>query len=797
MRNFRYAWRIFWKSPGFTAIAVVTLALGIGASSTIFSVVDSVLLRPLPYADPSRLVMVRQQLKPMAPEPMPVTAPASVEIAHSGLFAQAGTFRNQRFDVSIGANPERVLGARISPSALRLLGVSPLAGRLFTDEEDHAGVHVAILGYELWRRLSGDAAVIGKTILVDREPYYVAGVMPKGFAFPPPGIRWERPADIYIPLALTPRELSMLVGDASFGLVARLGPGVSIDQASARIEGLARDIQSRYPAELLRQLPKNIQLHGVVRLLQDEAVGSSRTLLLILGGAVTLLLLIACANIAGMLLGRASSRAPEVALRLALGAGRGTLIRQFLTESLLLSVAGGILGLSLAVIATKSSSYWLPSDVPHIREIAVNFDVIAFAFAAALLTTFVFGIAPAMLAARRDLDVNLRQSRGLASARATRFTMAVVVAEIAMTLVLQTGTALLVRSLIFARGQANSADRVTSVSIALPANAYRDPAAVRGFYEEAVRRISAIPGVTAAAAASNPPYSDTTQHVYTIENREGSEVVPVSVVLGDYFDALSIPLRAGRRFRDDDKNAVIINETAARTFWQGADPIGKRIKWGVLQTPFPWMTVIGVVGDAEQNSPDREIRPQFYESFLDGPSREMSIVAQSSLAQLAEPMGAQLRSMDAALPLSRIQTLDHDRADALTPRRRTTQIVGSFAFSALILVGVGIYGMMLCIVTSRRREVAIRMALGADRASILQLVLKRALLLVSFGLAAGIAASIALSRFVQAMIYGIGPFDLTAYLATAAILLTATLAALYGPARAAASVDANVVLRED
>ncbi|MBZ5601337.1 MAG: ABC transporter permease [Acidobacteriia bacterium] len=756
VRDLRYAARVFRKSPGFTAVAVLSLGLGIGASSAIFSVVDSVLVRPLPYADPDRLVMVRKQLKPIAPQPMPVGAPDSVEIQRSEVFAEAGTLTNRRFDVSTGTNPERVMGARISPSALRLLGVAPAQGRLFMDDEDRPGVRVAILGYDLWHRISSDSAIVGKTILVDREPYLVAGVMPRGFVFPPPGIRWEKPAEIYVPLALTPSELGVPIGDAAFGVVARLAPGVSIDQASARMDALAHGIQARFPAEILRQLPKNIELRGMVFPLKDEAVGGSRRLLFVLLSAVAALLLIACANVAGMLLSRASSRGSEIALRLALGAGRATLVRQLLTESLLFGLAGGFVGIALALIATRSSSYWLPPDVPHVREIGLNFHVLAFAFAAAIVTTFVFGIAPAMLAAQRDLEVNLRQTR-LASARTARFTMAVVVVEIALTVVLQTGAALLVRSLIYARSQPSSADRVVSVSVALPANAYRDAAAVRHFYDEALRKVSAIPGVTAVAAASSLPYSEDSQHVYTVENRAGSLVVPNSSVLGDYFDALTIPLRAGRMFRTDERDGVIVNETAAKTFWPGADPIGKRIKWGVLQTPFPWLTVIGVVADAEQSSPDRPIRPQFYEPFMLSSNRAMSIVAQSPVApSLVGPLRTALQSIDPALPLSRIQTLDRARAEALTTRRTTTQIVGSFAGAALLLAGVGIYGLMLYWVTDRRREIAIRIALGANRGSILGLVLTKGVLPTAAGFAIGLGASFALSRLVASLTYGVG-----------------------------------------
>jgi predicted permease len=797
-QDLKFALRQMRRTPGFSLLAVLTLALGIGASTSIFCVLDSVLLRQLPYAAPDRLVLVREQLKPIAPDPMPVPAPDSVEIMQSQVFAESGTIQNRRFDFSSGTNVERILGARVSPSDLRLLGVPPLHGRLLNDDEDRPGVHVAILGYDLWRRASGDANLIGKTILLDREPYLVAGIMPRQFVFPPEGIRWEKPAEVYVPLALTRSELALQVDYASFGIIARLAPGVTVERASARMESLAQSSQAHYSAEIQRELPKNIQLHGVVHPLKDEAIGASRSLLFILMGAVAVLLLIACANVAGMLLGQAASRVPEIAMRLALGAGRTRLVRQLLTESLLLGILGGFFGMLLAVVATDSAASWLPPDVPRISEIHFNFHVLGFALAASTLTTFIFGLAPALLATRSDLDVNLRQSGRHASARTRAFTVAVVVAEIALTVVLQTGAALLIRSLIHVRAQTTSGDRATSVSLALPGSSYRDSDAIRGFYQEALRKIAEIPGVNAVAAASSLPYSEGSQRVYTVEHRPGSQVVPYSIVLGDYFEALAIPVRSGRVFQDSDRDVVVINQTAARTFWPGEDPIGKRVKAGVLRTPTPWLTIVGVAADFEQRSADRAIRPQFYEAFSrDLAPDAMSIVARSPAGLgLAGSLRATLRSMDSALPLSRIQTLDRAREDALAPRRTTTQIVASFAGTALMLAAVGIYGLMLQLVTDRRREIAIRMALGASRSSILAFVLKRGMLLVAVGFLIGLAASLGLRRFVTAMIFGVGSTDPVAYMATAIVFASTALIALCGPTRLASRVDTNVVLHE-
>ncbi|HWZ32366.1 MAG TPA: ABC transporter permease [Bryobacteraceae bacterium] len=803
-RDWRYATRVAAKSPGFTAVAILSLALGIGASTSIFCVVDAVLLRPLPYRDSDRLVLVREQLSPIAPQPMPVPAPDARELIKGDLFERAGAMLNRRFDVSNGSTPERVNGARVSAATLQLLGIAPLHGRVFLEEEDRPGIHVVVLGYDLWQRLTGgDASIVGKTIQVDRQPYQVAGIMPRQFVFPPQGLKWEKPAELFVPLALTPDELRVHVDNSSFGVLGRLKPGITIEQADARMESVAREIQAAYPLEIQQQLPKNIRLHAMVLPLRDQVVGGSRKLLLILMAAVCFLLLIACANVANMLLSRAGARGPELALRLALGASRGSLIRQLLTENLLLSVASGILGIAFACAAIGATISLLPADLPRMAEISLDWRVLAFSVALCVATTLLFGLAPAIATTRVNLDRNLREG-GRGSARLGRvFAGGLVIAEIALTVVLQAGASLLIRSLIQARDHdpGMRPAQVLSVSIALPGSVYRSPESVNTFYRDALREFAAMPGVMMAGAASSLPFSATQRHVYTVENHSHSPT-NFSEVLGDYFQTLGIALRRGRWFNDNDRpdseRVVLINETAARQFWPGEDPVGKRVKWGVLQTPWPWMTVVGVVADVSQDAADKAIQPHIYEPFMQSDSNAMSLVVLAHAPEnLANSVRAALRRMDPDLPISRLQTLEQAQRDSITPRRATTWIVSSFAAAALLLASIGVYGAMMFLVSQRRKEIAIRMVLGATRESVLTMVLGRGMALISSGLLIGLAASFALSRFIASLLYSVRPTDAWAYLITVGVLGMVALLAQLGPVRSATRVESADALRHD
>jgi predicted permease len=807
-RDLRYAARIAAKSPGFTALAVASLALGIGASVTMFCALNSILLRPLPYRDSDRLVLVREQLAPIAPNAMPAPAPDSLDITRAGIFEESGVFLNRSFDVSSGSDPVRAIGARVSPAVQRLWGIAPLYGRLFNDVEDRPGVHVAILGYDLWRRVTGgDPNIVGKTILVNRVPYQVAGVMPREFVFPPQGIRWEKPAELYVPLALTPDELRVYVDNAAFGILALLKPGASLTQTNSEMENLAHSIQNRWPAGIRQQLPKNLQLHALAFPLKEQVTGGSRRLLLILLASVGLLLLIACANVANMLLARAWARAPEIALRLAIGASRATLLRQLLTENLLLALTGASLGLALARMAISVRASWLPADVPRLQEIHLDWRVFVFAVALTLFTTLLFGLAPAIASTRTNLDTNLRQAGRAYSGRGRGFASALIVAEIALTVLLQAGAGLLIRSLIQLRDRDPGLRpaQVLSVSLSLPGPAYPTDEAVHEFYQKAMQQFEAIPGVLMAGAASTLPFSPKGTHVYTIENHAQSLPVSNAVILGDYFQTMGIALRRGRLFNNDDRAATgrvaLINETAAREFFPGQDPLGKRVKWGVLQTPFPWMTIVGVVADVSQDGPDKLVVPQIYEPYMQDNfgTRAMSLVllARVPPANLVNVLRGTLHDLDPDLPLSRLQTIEQAQRDSLTPRRTTTGLVTSFAIAALLLASVGVYGVMMFLVTQRRREIAVRMALGATRLSILKLVFGRGMLMVAIGSGLGLAASLALGRFTGALFYGVHVIDPIANLSAITILAIVALIALLSPARLASRVDSAYALRED
>lgn len=806
-RDLRFAARTALKSPGFTALAVGSLALGIGASTVIFCVLNAVLLRPLPYRDPGNLVLVRGQLSPIAPEPMPLGAPNAQELARNEIFEQAGIFLNVALDVSSGSNPLRVIGARLSAPAARLLGVAPERGRLFTDEEDRPSVRVALLSHDLWQRLGGDPGIVGKSVLVNRVSYQVCGVMPPGFMFPPPGMKWEKPAAIFVPLGLTPDELRVYGDNAAYGLIARLKREASLERANARLEMEAHTLQQRYPAKVLEQLPRNIQLHVMALPLKEQVVGGSRRELLILMASISFLLLIACVNVANMLLGRAWKRAPEIGLRLALGASRATLIAQLLTESMLLAAGGAALGIVFAAGAIQATSWWLPANLPRSGEIRLDWTALLFAICIALLATLIFGLVPALLSTRTDLERTLRAaSRG--SMSGTRaWSSALIVTEVALTVLLQSGAGLLIRSMLELRNRdANLRPaQVASVSLSLPRVAYRNSESVREFYARAMQNLAAIPGVLTTGAATSVPFGPGRQWVHTVEHRPGSTVLSDTIVSGNYFETFGIALRRGRLFNDDDRlesaRVAIVNETAVREFWPGQYPIGNRVKWGVLQTPFPWMTIVGVVADVSQDAPDETIRPQIYEPFAqqEYPDREMNLAVLAAVpaSTLTNSIQTVLRRIDPDLPLSRLATIEQARSDSLLPRRATMGIVSSLAMAALALASIGIYGVMMFMVTARGKEIAIRMVLGASRASVLNMVLGRGMLLVAIGSVLGVTASLAAGRFMTSMLYGVRATDLVAYLATLFVIATVALLALAIPARIASRADSSDALRHE
>ena len=802
LQDLRYSQRVLRQSPAFTAVAILTLALGIGATSAIFSVVNAVLLKPLPFRDADRLVLVRQRVPKISPNPLRVAAPDTVEYRKSEVFEEAGAMQNRVYDLSGDGGPEQVTGGRVSANLFPMLGAAPLAGRLFSEDEDRLRTHVVLLSYGLWQRLYGrDPKIIGRAILLNREPYQVIGVMPPAFVFPPKGMPQEQNADLWTPLSLTPVELITYLDTPSYTVVGSLRPGVSLERANTGMMAIARRIQASFPPQLKAALPRDLELKAMVVPFKEQVVRGSRQLLFLLLGAVGFLLLIACANVANMLLSRSAARSRELALRAALGAGRARLVRQLLTESVLLSAFGGGLGILLAWWGAGLLVAALPGDVPLAEQIHIDVRVLGFAVGLSLLTGLLFGLAPALAASRHSGGRNQR----------VWLLNSLVSAQLALALVLLTGAGLLVRSFIHLQLSDHGfrTGHLLTASIALPESQYAGKAKARDFYQNLLLRLASLPAVRMVGMASDLPFEGAWERVVTPEGSIAPHVpiVNYSLVLGDYFQTLGVPLKRGRFFTDADRAGappvILVNETLARRFWPGEDPVGKRLTIGMPEMHLPWLTVAGVVGDVNQNEPDEELRPHIYEPYLQASGyswiRKMNLALRTSgdpLA-LAAAVRREVAELDPELPVTRLRTIQQILDSSLAPRRLSMWLLTVFALAALLLAALGVYGVMAYAVARRTREIGIRMALGAQWTDVLGMILGQGMKLVAAGVAIGLAASLALTRLMTTFLYDVKPTDPLTYAAVALLLISIALAANLAPARRAVSVDPAVALRHE
>ena len=677
LQDLRYSQRVPRQSPIFTTVAIFTLALGIGATSAIFSVVNAVLLKPLPFRGADRLVLVRQQIPKLGLQPMRVAAPDTVEYRKSEVFEEAGTMQNRVVDLSGDGGPEQIIGGRVSANLFPMLGAAPLAGRLFSEDEDRLRTRVVLLTYGLWQRRYGrDPKIIGRAILLNREPHQVIGVMAPTFVFPPRGMPQEESADLWTPLSLSRDELVTYLDNPSYSVIGRLRQGVSVERASAEMMGIAQRIQASFPPKFKAALPRDLELKASVVPFKEQVVRGSRQLLFLLLGAVGFLLLIACANVANMLLSRSATRSRELALRAALGAGRARLVRQLLTESLLLSVLGGGLGILLAWWGTGLLVAALPGSVPLTEQIRIDARVLGFALAISFLTGLLFGLAPALSALQNDGRNRLshhHQGWLLSS---------LVSAQLALALVLLTGAGLLIRSFVRLQisGHGFLAEHLLTASIALPESQYGGKTKARDFYQNLLRRLTSLPAVRIAGMASDLPFEGAWSRVVTPEGSVAPHVpiVNYTLVLGDYFPALGVPLKQGRFFTETDRAGatlvIIVNETLARRFWPGQDAIGKRLTIGMPEMHLPWLTVAGVVGDVNQSAPDEELRPHVYEPYLQASGyswiRKMNLAIRTSgdpLA-LANAVRGEVARLDPELPVTKLRTIQQILDSSLAPR---------------------------------------------------------------------------------------------------------------------------------
>jgi putative ABC transport system permease protein len=817
IQDLRYGLRMLGKSPGFTAVAVLTLALGIGANTAIFSIVDAVLLHPLPFKNPSQLVMLWEGLPEIGYPKIEGSAPDLILFEREQRsFDSVGAFQNKDLDISGWAGePERITAARVSASLFPTLGVSPLIGRTYTRAEDESRAKVVVLSYGLWqRRYAGDRGILGQTIDLDREPYTVLGVMPQNFVFPVRGPEGsDRPAEVWVPMSFTPSELAAWGMYFNNNVLCRLKPGVTIAQAQAEANLIAGRLMQAYPAAFLKAFP-NARVRMNVTPFGREVVGPVQTLLLVLMTAVGLVLLIACANVATLLLSRGASRSREIAIRTALGASRVRLVRQMLTESLVLALAGGVLGVLIALWGTNGLLSLAPQSIRLPQGVSVGAPVLAFLAAVCCITAVVFGAAPAFQISAISLQGGLQEGgRSGTPGRGRRRLQGIfVTAEFALALVLLVGAGLLVRSFgkLLDTDPGFRPERVLTMSVPLPARAYSKAAQIREFYQQALERISALPGVKSEGVSNDLPLNGTITDAVKVEGSTGSTpATRVSWVLGDYFRTMGIPVLRGRVFTPEDRQGTqlvaVISEDAAKTLWPGQDAIGKRFT-GAGQRNF--LTVIGIVGDVSDSALDMKPLPHVYAPYLQvadaqmedtvmNVARSMNIAVRTAGNPLAltSAVTGQIRALDSDLAIAQIRTMDQHMDESVAGPKFNTFLLGIFSFAALFLAVIGIYGVLAYSVAQQTHEIGIRMALGAQPRDVMRLVLRQAMRLCLPGIAIGLLAAFGLTRLMSSLLYGISASDPLTFAAVSVMLLAVALLACYIPARRAMRVDPMVALR--
>ena len=829
--DLRYALRMLLRSPGFSFIAIATMALGIGATTAIYSVIDATLLHPLPYPNPAELVRIQGDLSGVGAQDVGISVPEWRDLQSSGIF-QSVSVSGTGADVNLTGSeqPERLSYKHVTPNYFAVLGVNAQLGRTFDPHDATPGFNLeAVISDELWEREFGaDPHIVGKALQLDNDVYHVVGVMPRGFR-DLGSTSEERKTETWLAAGMAglPFPPPLRGTRLQSRTVARLRPGLSIAAAQGHLDALVESLKKQYPAEYPALAAWTMRLTP----LSESVVGSVRQSLILLFGAVGLVLLISCVNVANLLLARASVRGREIAVRQALGAQTTRLIRQFLAESLLLFMLGGVAGFAILFFTRKFLLRLIPESLPHMNDISINWGVLVFALAVSVVAGIVFGLAPAWLMSRFDLIGTLRQEgRGsIGSLGRSRARLILVISELALSLVLMVAAGLLLRSFwdLFKVQPGFNPDRVMAIQTWLPgpndptADIYRSATQESVLLREILRRSRTMPGVEEAAvgdvAALPLGHSHPSQLPLVREGPNTNDdtmdneapLIDGPIVSPEYFHLLGMPLLRGRLFSDQDledtPQVAVINQAAARTYWPNQDPLGKRVRLRLdsrepLSSAGPaWTTIVGVIADARTESLADGAIPQIYRSVYQHPAKDLAIFLRGQLdpSAVSAQVREQVQSIDPKLPIFHAETLDEVLSTSLSVRRFSMEMVASFAATALLLAGLGIYGTISYVVNEQRREIAIRLALGAQRDNILKMVLRRGFGLAAAGAGLGLAGALIVSHLMAGLLYGVSPTDLPTFAGVTLVLTTVALAASYIPALRAMRLDPITTLHSE
>jgi predicted permease len=818
IRDLRYALRAFARSPGFTLAAILSLAIGIGANTAIFSITSALLLHPLPYKDPDRLVILWNTSPGLGitRDWFSTAQYFDIKNGHHG-FEEIALALGGNFNLTGDGEPERVGVVRVTSNLLPMLGANAAYGRLFTPDDGRlGGPNVAVLSYGMWaRRYGSNPQIVGRQITVNSHLYEVIGVLPKSFSIPRevmPTLDGTDQADIMIPLPFA-ADAAETRGHEDYNIMAKLRPGVTLQQARAEMDTITARLRQSHP----EVYPANGGLTFVILPLLEQVVGNVRHTLWLLLAAVACVLLIACVNVANLLLSRAVGRQREMAVRTAVGASAGRIVRQLLTESVLLAMGGGVLGILLAVLCIHWTRILGPQSVPRLSEVGVRADALLFTLLISIVSGVLFGLAPALRVARPDLQTVLKDSdRGSAGAsamwgRGNHLRRFLVVIELAISVVVLIVAGLLLRSFIRLQNVSPGFNptNVLTLELTMSSDKYKDPEVVRATYRQLWERLERLPGVTAAGGISSLPLSNMLAWgPITVEGRvlpPGETFINADewIASGHYFEVMQIPLLKGRLFNAQDTadkpHVLLVDEFMAQQLWPNQDPLGKRVSFGDLAAKPQWATVVGVVGRIKHETLDSDSRIAIYMPQSQYISRAMNVVLRSNTdpIALASAVNHELHELDHDLPVFRVLTMEQRVAASLARRRFTTVLLGGFAGLALALATIGIYGVMSYLVSQGTREIGIRMALGATQRGVVQLVVRQGMVLALFGVFTGLVAAFAFTRIVSGLLFGVATTDPLTFSVIAVLLVAVALIASYIPARRAARIDPMISLRSE